>query len=194
MTTRLSAFLALPFIVLPSVPVRSQSVEPPVFPAQADVVRMDLVVRDKAGRLVEDLRPDEVIVLEDGKPCAVQSFRLVRAEEPVAAAPAAGGARRPAEVAATPAPGESLATVVALVFDQLGTEAARNARAAALELAHRTFPKGSVFAVFKIGQDFRVLQPFTADRSLLPVAIEKAPLVPPVTTTSQRPERIRSAA
>ena len=174
MTTRLSAFLALPFIVLPSLPVRSQSVEPPVFPAQADVVRMDLVVRDKAGRLVEDLRPDEVIVLEDGKPCAVQSFRLVRAEEPVAAAPDAGGARRPAEVAATPAPGESLATVVALVFDQLGTEAARNARAAALELAHRTFPKGSVFAVFKIGQDFRVLQPFTPDRSLLPAAIERA--------------------
>ena len=43
----------------------------PVFPARADLVLLDLVVRDKAGRLVEDLRTDEVQVLEDGKPCAV---------------------------------------------------------------------------------------------------------------------------
>ena len=42
----------------------------PVFPARADLVLLDLVVRDKAGRLVEDLRTDEVQVLEDGKPCA----------------------------------------------------------------------------------------------------------------------------
>ena len=52
----------------------------PVFPARADLVLLDLVVRDKAGRLVEDLRTDEVQVLEDGKPCAAQSFRLVQAE------------------------------------------------------------------------------------------------------------------
>ena len=34
---------------------------------------------------MEDLRADEVQVLEDGKPCAVRSFRLVPAEggEPI---------------------------------------------------------------------------------------------------------------
>ncbi len=179
MATRRSALLAIlvsGLMAQPSQAQSPQSPEPPVFPAQAEVVRMDLVVRDKAGRLVEDLHPDEVIVLEDGKPCAVQSFRLVRAEEPAAATGASAPA--PARAASAPAPApaasESLATVVALVFDQLGTEAARNARAAALELTHRTFPKGSVFAVFKIGQQFEVLQPFTPDRSLLASAIEKA--------------------
>ena len=65
-------------------------------------------------------------------------------------------------------------SVVALVFDQLGSEAARNARAAALQLADRSFPKGSVFAVFKVGQGLAVLQSFTEDRALLPAAIEKA--------------------
>ena len=150
----------------------------PVFPAQANLVLLDLVVRDKGGRLVEDLRPEEVQVFEDGKACVVQSFRLVRAEggpqasrraEPSAGAPAAS---KP--VAPPASGGDGLVSVVALVFDQLGPEGARNARAAALELAVRSFPTGSLFAVFKVGQGLSVLQSFTEDRAPLPAAIEKA--------------------
>jgi len=151
-----------------------------VFPAQADLVLLDLVVRDKAGRLVDDLRADEVQVREDGKPCAVRSFRLVEAEGGgTAGVPATGPvavpAAKPEAETARPAPtGDGLVSVVALVFDQLGPEAASNARAAALQLADRSFPKGSVFAVFKVGQGLAVLQSFTEDRALLPAAIEKA--------------------
>jgi VWFA-related protein len=148
----------------------------PVFPAKAELVRLDLVVRDKAGQLVDDLRADEVQVLEDGKACAVESFRLVRAEGP--AEPRPGPARAPAAPAAAPPAGgpagDGLVSVVGLVFDQLGPEAAKNARAAALQLGGRSFPKGSVFAVFKIGQGLSVLQSFTEDRARLAPAIEKA--------------------
>jgi VWFA-related protein len=146
----------------------------PVFPAKAELVRLDLVVRDKAGQVVDDLRADEVQVLEDGKACAVESFRLVRAEGPARPGPA----RAPAAPAAAPAAvgpaGDGLVSVVGLVFDQLGPEAAKNARAAALQLGGRSFPKGSVFAVFKIGQGLSVLQSFTEDRARLAPAIEKA--------------------
>ncbi len=96
---------------------------------------------------MDDLRADEVQVLEDGKRCAVQSFRLVQAESGgTAVAPATGPVDRPAAKPETetarPAPtGDGLVSVVALVFDQLGPEAARNARAAALQLADRSFPK-----------------------------------------------------
>jgi VWFA-related protein len=145
----------------------------PEFPAKAELVRLDIVVRDKSGRLVDDLRADEVQVLEDGKPCAVESFRLVQAEGPPPPRPAPAGA--PATPAPLPVgPGDGLVTVVGLVFDQLGPEAAKNARAAALQLAGRSFPKGSVFAVFKIGQGLSVLQSFTEDRARLAPAIEKA--------------------
>lgn len=148
----------------------------PVFPAEAELVRLDLVVRDKAGRLVEDLRADEVQVLEDGKACAIQSFRLVQAEEPAGSRRAGPPEAPPAAKPASPAAGsgERLASVVVLVFDQLGPEPARNARAAALELAARSFPPDSVFAVFKIGQGLGILQSFTEDRARLAPAIERA--------------------
>jgi VWFA-related protein len=166
------AFLVLGIAALgsPQEPARA-----PVFPARADLVLLDLVVRDRTGRPVEDLRVDEVQVSEDGKPCAVESFRLVRAEGPAETPPGPAGA--PATHGAPPprgAVGESLVSVVGLVFDQLGPEAARNARAAALQLAGRSFPRGSLFAVFKIGQGLSVLQSFTEDRALLAPSIEKA--------------------
>ncbi len=54
--------------------------QPPVFTSGAEVVVLDMVVRAKDGRLVPDLRADEVQVFEDGAPCAVSGFRLVQAE------------------------------------------------------------------------------------------------------------------
>jgi hypothetical protein len=90
----------------------------PVFPAKAEIVRLDLVVRDRAGRVVDDLRADEVQVLEDGKPCAVESFRLVRAEGPMEPRPEP--ARVPIAPTATPPTadhaGQGLVSVVALVL------------------------------------------------------------------------------
>ncbi len=131
---------------------------------------------------MDDLRAEEVQVLEDGKPCAIQSFRLVQAEggpsahrpepgEHPIAPPAVKPAGEPGPPAGT---GDGLVGVVALVFDQLGPEAAKNARAAALQLAGRSFPKGSLFAVYKVGQGLLVLHSFTEDRASLPAAIEKA--------------------
>jgi len=144
----------------------------PVFPTGTEIVLLDLVARDKAGRVVGDLRADEVQVFEDDKPCVVQSFRLLQAEDRAPAPPPAA-AERPAATAAR-AGGEGLVGVVAVVFDQLGPEAAKNARVAALQIAARPFPKGSLFAVYKIGQGLRILQSFTENRALLPAAIEKA--------------------
>jgi len=146
---------------------------PPVFRTRADLVRLDLLVRDKSGRLIEDLKPGEVQVFEDGQPCAVESFRLVRSKEPSAVEPPSDRSAPPVPATA-PDDADRLQSVVVLVFDQLELDAARNARAAALELAGRPFPKGSMFAVYKIGQGLAVLQSFTADRAALPAAIERA--------------------
>jgi VWFA-related protein len=165
--------LALAVVVGSSLGHPQEPAKTPVFPTRTDLVRLDLVVRDHAGHPVKDLRAGELQVFEDGRACAIESFRLVQAEETVHS----GRTPQPPRAAATArasADDEGLVSVVALVFDQLGPEAAKNARAAALELTSRPFPKGSVFAIFRIGQGLSVLQPFTQDRSLLKAAIEKA--------------------
>ena len=57
-------------------PPTSQAPEPtPRFTSGAEVVAVDLVVRDKKGRLVTDLRQDEIEILEDGVPQKIASYR-----------------------------------------------------------------------------------------------------------------------
>jgi hypothetical protein len=48
---------------------------PPTFRAGAEVILLDAVVRDARGRVVTDLRADELRVSEDGRPCAVARAR-----------------------------------------------------------------------------------------------------------------------
>ena len=57
------------------------------FPAAAEVVALDIVVRDKKGKMVTDLLPEDVTVLEDGVPQKLTAFRRA-----VESAPSAGGA------------------------------------------------------------------------------------------------------
>ena len=154
----------------------------PVFPARADLVLLDLVVRDKAGRLVEDLRTDEVQVLEDGKPCAVQSFRLVQAQGEKAARPPEPGARPAAPPAAKPAsePGPPVAPATAWWVSSPSSSTSSDRRGrrtrARPPSSSRVGPsrRDSLFSVYKVGQGLQILQSFTEDRKSLPAAIEKA--------------------
>ena len=134
------------------------------------------MVRDKKGRIVEDLRPDEIQVYEDGELCAIESFRLVRAELEAPPTPPRhrrGSLRAPA----APAPVEEerqLTSVVVLVFDLLTHDPALRARRAATDMLKRPFPPGTVFATFKVGQGLVMLHPFTDDPSSLEESIERA--------------------
>ena len=47
---------------------------PPVFAADLDVVNVTVTVRDPAGHLVGGLRAEDFVVLEDGRPQAIQLF------------------------------------------------------------------------------------------------------------------------
>src|ERR1035438_6991607 len=49
----------------------------PVIRAKVDEVALDLVVRDKKGRLVKNLAPADVEIYEDGVRQQIRSFRLV---------------------------------------------------------------------------------------------------------------------
>ncbi|MGE5127348.1 MAG: hypothetical protein ACM3PV_13730 [Betaproteobacteria bacterium] len=73
-------FAFLPPSVTRAVSAQARPSNAPVFPSRTEVVQLDMVVRGRDGRPVTDLRADEVQVFEDGKPCAVSAFRLVRTE------------------------------------------------------------------------------------------------------------------
>jgi VWFA-related protein len=68
----------------PPAPPQEQQPEPqpdagqPVFRAGISFVRVDVIVTDKQGNPVVDLKQADFEVLEDGRPQAIESFKLVR--------------------------------------------------------------------------------------------------------------------
>ena len=142
-------------------------------PVGTERVEVDLVVRDKDGRLVRDLRLDEVEVLEDGVRQDVESLTLVEH--------AAGG-----EPGAEP-------VYVALAFDRLGPASRRFARRAALEYLAGRRP-GSEAAVFAIDRRLTVLQGFTDDAPALREAVESMTSLAATTLAGRHERQLTSNA
>ena len=109
--------------------------QPPVFRTGTTAVLLDIVVRDKRGRPIRDLRQDEIIVLEDGAPRELKAFRLVEG------APADGGLSTPGSGVAQPDPLRRV-TLVSLVFDHLGQNARKLAQKAAQDYLKKPIPTG----------------------------------------------------
>ena len=61
---------------LPQQPEERQ--QPPIFRADINFVRVDIIVTDGDGNPVTDLEADDFEVLEDGTPQTIESFRLIR--------------------------------------------------------------------------------------------------------------------
>ena len=162
--------LALPAGVQGQPPTQAQE-GPPRFRTAAEVVVLDVVVRDKKGRTIRDLRPDEIQVYEDDVLQEALSFRLRAAgEEPPPAPEAAPGAPSPGAKA-----GEVLhANLVTLVFDQLGPTGRPVARKAGLALARLADRPDLLVSVFQIRESLRLVQQFTTDRDLIEDAVRDA--------------------
>lgn len=152
--------------------------DPPVFGARADLVMLDLVVRDHKGNLVRDLRPDEVEIYEDDVRQPAIEFRSLSSSPPspvpAAAVPAVAAAP---EAATLPAPAAiRRLNLVALVFDQLSVDG----RSLAWKAAHdfldaRPDPEAYV-AVFRIDGRLKLAQGFTRDTEALKRSLDAATL------------------
>jgi hypothetical protein len=88
--TYLSSSLWLAALSLLSSPARSQqsapqqnTVQNPTLKANVEEVVLDLIVRDKKGKPITDLKPDELIVSDNGTKQTLNSFRLVRGSEAI---------------------------------------------------------------------------------------------------------------
>jgi VWFA-related protein len=146
----------------------------------AGEVALDLVVRDKKGRALTDLRASDFEVYEDGLPQQVDSFRLVARED----GGGVGGVRAGGNPGAADSSGNGVGSqrntgaadgprlsAVALVFDRLSPDARARARQAALAYLGE---KGDLVGVFLTDLSLVVLQPYTDDMQLVRDAIEKA--------------------
>ncbi len=137
--------------------------------ATASEVLLELVVRDKHGKLVKNLKPGDVEILEDGSRREILSFRFVNGRDPQkpgvtkkTAAPVAI-----AEPSGAPARPLRAVNLVCIVFHNLDAEKRKWATDAAQEFLKNDLEPDTYVAVFNLDDSLVPLQPFTNDRQKL---------------------------
>ncbi len=154
----------------------AQSPQPEVrFTASANLVVVNVGVKDRAGRPIENLKSVDFEVLEDGKPQKISVFEYQRLEE-AAAAPAAP-ATAPAVAAAkgrisASAPGQVRyrdRRLLVLYFDFSAMDQPEQIRArdAALKFLDEQMTPADLVALMAFTNRLQVIEDFTADRERL---------------------------
>ena len=187
-----AAALALP-LVLGQAPSTAPDQSASVAKATAAGTTLDLVVRDKKGRLLTDLKQLSVTVNDNGVKQSISGFRLIQGGEAVGP----DGTRTALDAL-------QRVRLVTLVFESMadadlrspernasaglqsaqagsagsgsGAEAdrRRTAQKAALELFKEAPPANLYYSVLAINTQLLVLQPFTQDTTALAKAVERA--------------------
>jgi len=159
----------------------SPTPSPTPSPDESDVVKIttsliqvDVTVTDSRGRIITDLKPEELEIYENGKKQAISNFSFVsnvreRVERPVKAA-----ANAPV-VPTPPLKHESVRRTVALVVDDLtlSFESTYYVRRALKKFVDEQMQDGDLVAIIRAGAGVGALQQFTSDKRMLYAAIEK---------------------
>ena len=109
------------------------------------------------------------MVLEDGAPREVRSFRLIERSAPSAIAQSAPGSDQPDAL--------RYPTLITFVFDHLTQNGRALARRAAIQFVSRELAANQWVAVYGLEQRLRLAQPFSRDAPELRSAIERATMV-----------------
>jgi VWFA-related protein len=136
----------------------------PTVRSNVQEVVLDMVFRDKKGKAIRDIRPEEIHIAEDGTDEKLTSFRLV--EGKTAQALSTGGTPA-AESAPLPLDPMREIRLVTLVFEGLDVEGKRFFRQAVNDLLEMAPEQNLYFSVLTIDQKLHCIQPFTADHAEL---------------------------
>jgi VWFA-related protein len=141
--------------------------EPAPIRTSVTEVLLDVVARDKRGRVVKDLKPEEMEVFEGGVKQQIRSVRLISGADAITRAPGQAEQTKPLD------PMHQL-RLMTLVFDRLGPESRRLARQSGLDLIKEPLGQNVYLSVVWLDPNFRLLQGYTNDRARLKAAIERA--------------------
>jgi len=156
-----------------------------VFRSNSNLVIVDVIVRDKSGKEIDNLKHDDFTLLEDGKPQKIAVFEFQK----LSTAPAQPAPAMPLVVATTPPIVERKATnsplpggiryqdrrLIVLLFDLSSMQPAEQVRAteSARKFLTQQMTASDLVSVMTFSNELKTLQEFTGDRDLLDQAIHK---------------------
>ena len=195
------ALLVTSAILLAVIPVQSQdkkqtkssAADDDVIKVTSNLVSLDVIVKDKKGKAITDLKPEDFAISENGVPQKIEFFdaTLTTSE---AAQPT-----RPNDP--TQAPNDSTRpksrtpsgfprNIIALVLDGQSTELAnlKHVREGMVKYIRERISDSDSVALFAISGGLQLLQPFTQDKARLIAVVEKAYDSSTVSKTSEARE------
>ncbi len=159
----------------------------PTFRTNTNLVIVNVAVKDKNGKAIENLKKDQFTLLEDGKPQQISVFELEHLagetlpplEQPE---PTVLKTRAPAETKAAPAAQPARVTsdqlkdrrLIAMFFDlsSMNPPEQIRARQAAVKFIDTQMTTSDMVEVMTLTNELRVTQEFTNDRETLLTAIQ----------------------
>lgn len=166
----------------PPPPPSSQEIQKPesdeVVRITTNLVQVDAVVTDNHGKVVTDLKPEEIKILEDGRPQKVTNFSYNVTETP--AAPMRREKTATVDKNAPPVPPtrlkiEDVRRTIALVVDDLGLsfESTHFVRRALKRFVDEQMQPGDLVAIIRTSGGMGALQQFTSDKRQLYAAVDR---------------------
>jgi VWFA-related protein len=185
------SLLATSAILLAAIPIQSQdkkqtrSSDDPydVIKVNANLVNVDVMVKDKKGKAITDLKAEDFTLFENGVRQNVEFFDSTLA-----------GGNVPAKPASIPlstgriGPNSLPRNIISLVLDGQTTEGAnlKHVRDGMTKYIRERISENDSVALFAISGGLQLLQPFTQDKAKLLSAVEKADSISTVSKTSEQ--------
>jgi VWFA-related protein len=137
------------------------------------LVTLDVIVKDKKGKRVTDLKAEDFSVFEDGVAQKVEFFSPPLggddASQPKGVEPATSGVSN-----------SEPTNIISLVLDGATTDPVnfKQVREATLKYLQERITGADTVGMFSIANDLQLLQPFTRDKAKLIAAVEKGDALP----------------
>src|SRR6266403_5974456 len=149
-----------------------------VIKVTSNLVSLDVIVKDKKGKAITDLKPEDFTVSENGVPQKIEFFDSTLASndfthrDDVAQTATATDSTQPKARNPNGLP----RNIIALVLDGQSTELAnlKHVREGVVKYIRERVSASDSVAIFSISSGLQLLQPFTQDKARLIAAVEKA--------------------
>ncbi len=155
------------------------------FKVNSDLVLVNVVVRDKSGNLVRDLKRDDFTLLEDGKPQRVVSFDIEKPDSVALETPQAGPSQQtiqgevPRILTGTGAPvtretvRDRRLIVIFFDFSSMQPEEAERAIQSATDYVNKQMAPADLVSIVTLSDSMQIAQDFTTDHDVLQKSLKR---------------------
>lgn len=156
------------FLVL-FLPLIGHAQDDDVVKVKSNLVNIDVIVKDKKGKYLSDLKPEDFVITENGLPQKIEFF-----DAPLSKTETAKPGVTVVEAPATTTPTTAPRNYVSLVLDSQTTDLTnlKQVREGAIRYIREQVTDADAVAILSVSNNLQMLQSFTQDKAKLIAAIE----------------------